>query len=162
VSDSLAYGFAASTSVGCGQCVELSFTGQSNSRAGDPGSAAVCGKKMIVQIVNTGGIAGNQFDVMVPGGGVGDFDACSRQWGTSNLGERYGGFMLACQKQSDDYATYRNCTKSWCSSVFSGGDKTELLAGCNWLVDWLNVADNPKVKYRQVDCPQEIRSRSGL
>jgi hypothetical protein len=162
VNGSLAYGFAASTSVACGQCVELSFTGQSNSRASDPGSAAVCGKKMIAQIVNTGGIAGNQFDIMVPGGGVGDFDACSKQWGTSNLGERYGGFMLACQRQSNDYATYKSCTKSWCASVFSGGDTADLLAGCNWLVDWLNVADNPKVKYRQVDCPQEIRARSGL
>jgi hypothetical protein len=162
VNGQLAYGFAAHNDVACGQCFELSFTGESNSRSNDPGSTAICGKKLIVQIVNTGGIAGNQFDIMVPGGGVGDFDACSQQWGTSNLGERYGGFLLACQRQSNDYNAYKGCTKTWCSSVFSGGDKSDLLAGCNWLVDWLNVADNPKVKYRQVDCPPEIRARSGV
>jgi hypothetical protein len=162
ITDQLAYGFAAHNDVACGQCFELSFTGESNSRPNDPGSASVCGKKLVVQVVNTGGIAQTQFDIMVPGGGVGDFDACSSQWTTSNLGERYGGFLLACQKKSDDYDTYKTCARQWCSSVFAGGDKSDLLAGCNWLVDWLAVADNPKVKYRPVDCPQEIRARSGF
>jgi len=40
---------------------------------------------MIVQATNTGGDLGsNHFDLMIPGGGVGLFDGCSRQYGSFN------------------------------------------------------------------------------
>jgi hypothetical protein len=52
---------------------------------------------MIVKLTNTGSdVACNQFDLMIPGGGVGLFNACSRQWGTNDLGGQYGGFLAAC------------------------------------------------------------------
>lgn len=61
VSETLAYGFAATTISGgkeaswCCACYELTFT-----------SGAVAGKKMIVQATNTGGdLAANQFDIAV-------------------------------------------------------------------------------------------------
>lgn len=61
VSDSLAYGWAAATISGgtesswCCGCYELTFT-----------STAISGKKMIVQVSNTGGDLGtNQFDLAV-------------------------------------------------------------------------------------------------
>ena len=67
VSDTLAYGFAAvsipggSESSWCCACYELTFT-----------STAIAGKKMIVQATNTGSdLAEGQFDLAIPGGGVG-------------------------------------------------------------------------------------------
>ncbi|KAF4622820.1 hypothetical protein G7Y89_g14206 [Cudoniella acicularis] len=61
VSDTLAYGFAATTISGgtesswCCACYELTFT-----------SGAVAGKQMIVQATNTGGdLSSNQFDIAV-------------------------------------------------------------------------------------------------
>ncbi|MEI8634903.1 hypothetical protein P4S72_28405 [Vibrio sp. PP-XX7] len=41
------------------------------------------GKTMIVQALNIGyDVSGGQFDLLVPGGGVGAFNACSAQWGS--------------------------------------------------------------------------------
>ena len=61
VSDSLSYGFAATTIAGgtesswCCACYELTFT-----------SGPVAGKKLVVQATNTGGDLGsNQFDLAV-------------------------------------------------------------------------------------------------
>jgi hypothetical protein len=164
VSDTLAYGFAAFNSGQCGQCYELKFTGQSNSVSNEPGSAALCGKRMIVQVVNIGAIQQGQFDLMIPGGGVGDFNACSSQWGVSGnaLGERFGGVMLACQRQNNEYEPRKSCTLNACDTLFSKSNHSTLLSGCKWQVDWLSAADNPKVVYQQVNCPSEITSKSGL
>lgn len=75
VSDDLAYGFAAasisggSESTWCCACYELTFT-----------STAIAGKKMVVQVTNTGGDLGsNQFDLQIPGGGVGIYNGCQSQ-----------------------------------------------------------------------------------
>ncbi|XP_037048585.1 endoglucanase-like, partial [Bradysia coprophila] len=89
INDNLAYGFAAANIKGqseadwCCQCYELTFT-----------SGPVNGKKMIVQVTNTGGDLGeNHFDLQMPGGGVGIFNGCSSQWGAPDggWGDRYGG-----------------------------------------------------------------------
>jgi hypothetical protein len=88
VSEDLAYGFAAvstglSESDTCCSCYQLTFT-----------STSIAGKKMIVQATNTGGDVGEgQFDLAIPGGGVGLFNACSAQWGApaSGWGAQYGG-----------------------------------------------------------------------
>jgi hypothetical protein len=75
VDDTTAYGFAAVKLSGktesdwCCACYELTFT-----------SGPVLGKKMIVQATNTGGDLGNNhFDIAIPGGGVGIFNACTSQ-----------------------------------------------------------------------------------
>ena len=75
ISSTLSYGYAAVKLAGeqesdwCCACYELTFT-----------SGAVQGKKMIVQATNTGGDLGsNHFDLAIPGGGVGMFNACSKQ-----------------------------------------------------------------------------------
>lgn len=163
VSDKLAYGFAAYKGVNdvCGRCYQLQFTGSSHSGSNDPGSQSLSGKTMIVQAINIGGIENNQFDLLIPGGGVGEFNACSSQWGTSDLGEQYGGFYLACQKQNGyKHAESRACAAQKCQSVFAG--RPELLAGCNFFINWFNAADNPNLVYKEVTCPAAITAVSGM
>lgn len=164
VSDTLAYGYAAFNGSQCGQCFELKFTGQSNSGANEAGSAYLCGKTMIVQVINIGNIAQGQFDLMIPGGGVGQFNACSNQWGASGsaLGEQYGGIQLTCQRQNNELTARKACTLTACNNLFKNSNQASLLAGCKWGVDWLSAADNPKVVYKQVNCPSELTSKSGL
>lgn len=165
MSDTLAYGFAAFNGGSCGQCYELQFTGQSQNGNADPGSATLCGKSMIVQVVNIGNIQQGQFDLMVPGGGVGqNTAACPTQWGvpSSMLGDVNGGLLLTCQDQNSNYQAQLTCTKSACSSLFASSSESSLLAGCDWLVDWLDGAANPKMVYQPVTCPSAITSVSGL
>ena len=118
---------------------------------------------MIVMATNVGhDVAGGQFDIMIPGGGVGLYNACSDQWGVTNaqLGKTYGGLLSTC-KEADNYQgsmeDYKSCVRQKCQAIFNTADKAELMAGCNFFVDWMNAADNPTFKYKQVDCPQELK-----
>ncbi|MBN1611852.1 MAG: hypothetical protein JW940_34795 [Polyangiaceae bacterium] len=155
VSSNVAYGFAAFNGAACGTCFQLDFSGSSHNGNTDEGSRSLSGKHMIVQVINTGGIGGGQFDLLVPGGGVGDFNACSSQWGTSDLGAQYGGIFLSCAQQNNyNYEPSRTCAKDWCQKVFSG--KQDLLDGCLWYVEWAGMADNPNLTYGQVSCPAEL------
>jgi len=169
VSDKLAYGYAA-TSGGdvCGRCYQLEFTGQSHNAPGDPGSAALAGKVMIVQATNIGyDVSGGQFDILVPGGGVGAFNACAAQWGVSNaeLGAQYGGLLAACKQElgyNASLAQYKACLTNRCDSVFGSRGLTELQQACNWYANWFEAADNPALKFKEVACPAELISRSGM
>lgn len=155
------YAFAAFNGGNCGDCYDLVFTGQSNSVSSDPGSQAICGEHLIVQVVNIGGIQANQFDIMVPGGGVGANNACATEWGTSNLGAQFGGFLGQCQSQSS-YGAVESCTKNFCSTVFTQASQSNFLAGCNWQVDWLKAANNPKMMYQKVTCPAALTALTGF
>ncbi len=158
VSENLAYGYAATPAGGndCGKCYQLDFTGQGQHDANDAGSKAIAGKSMVVQAINVGGdVSSGQFDIMVPGGGVGAFDGCSRQWGTSDLGAQYGGFVTTCNGD-------KACVLQMCESVFSGSGKSDLLAGCQFYVEWFQAANNPKLRYKQVSCPAALTQKSGL
>ena len=165
VSDTLAYGFAAFNASSCGQCYQLQFTGQSHNGNADPGSTSLCGKTMIVQVVNIGNITQGQFDLMIPGGGVGqNTGACPTQWGVpaSMLGDVNGGLLLTCQQQNGSYQAQLSCTKNACASLFTSSNESSLLAGCNWIADWFGGASNPNVLYQPVACPSAITSVSGL
>jgi len=169
VSDTLAYGYAATSSGDvCGRCYQLQFTGASHNSPGDPGSAALAGKTMIVQATNIGyDVGGGQFDILVPGGGVGAFNACSAQWGVSNseLGAQYGGLLAACKQElgyNASLAQYKACLTNRCNSVFGSRGLTELQRACTWYADWFQAADNPALKYKEVACPAELTSRSGM
>ncbi len=169
VSDKLAYGYAATASGDvCGRCYQLEFTGQSHNSPGDPGSSALAGKVMIVQATNIGyDVGGGQFDILVPGGGVGAFNACSAQWGVANseLGAQYGGFLAACKQElgyNASLAQYKSCLTNRCNSVFGSRGLTELQQACTWYANWFEAADNPALKYKEVACPAELTSRSGM
>lgn len=147
VSDCLSHGHIAKANPNCGGCYRIQFTGQGEHNANDPGSKLIKGKQMIVKVTNTGSdVAGNQFDLMVPGGGVGQFNACSRQWGTSDLGAQYGGFLSEC---TGSHSAKKECVRTECMKIPAGAARD----GCLWFVDWFQVADNPKFTSQQTDCP---------
>lgn len=133
VSDSLAYGFAAvsASAPNCCSCYKLTFT-----------STAIAGKTMIVQATNTGSdVAATQFDLAIPGGGFGIFDACTTEWKATSAvwGAQYGG-----------------PSTNTCSQF-----PTTLQPGCGFRWDWMQGADNPDVDFETVECPAEIVAKSG-
>lgn len=96
---------------------------------------------MVVQSTNTGSDLGtNHFDLLMPGGGVGIFDGCTSEFGTSLAGAQYGG--ISTQSQCDSYPAI-------------------LQDGCNWRFDWFGNSDNPSLTFEQVQCPTEITDVSG-
>lgn len=147
VSTCLSYGHVAKANADCGKCYRIQFTGEGRHKATDPGSMRIKGKQMIVKVTNTGSdVAGNQFDLMVPGGGVGKFNACSKQWGTSDLGAQYGGYLSEC---SGGHDAKKDCVKKKCMNIPAGDARD----GCLWFVNWFEVADNPKFTSEPTNCP---------
>jgi hypothetical protein len=141
VSDNLSYGFAASHTNGdCGKCFELSFNN---------------GKKMVIMVSNIGGdVSNGQFDLMIPGGGVGQFNALSNQisqngGSSGDLGAQYGGFRATCGPD-------KNCIRNKCNSAFGSAALADLKAGCEWYIDWFDAADNPTANSVSVTCPQAL------
>jgi hypothetical protein len=143
----ISFGYVAINDGACGTCYQLDFPS---------------GHVMVVMKSNIGNINGT-FDMMIPGGGVGDFDALTRQVtnsGVSNpdMGVRYGGFRGQC---GWNYSTTSvNCVIDKCNSVFK--NLPDLKAGCLWYANTLGNAqdwNNPTVKYQTVTCPAELTGR---
>nr|AKH90729.1 cellulase I [Batocera horsfieldi] len=138
VNETFALGFVAASFTGgvdtnlCCACIKLSF------------QDALQGKTMVVQITNTGGDLGsNQFDIAIPGGGVGIFtEGCSSQWGcpSSGWGDQYGGVS----------------SESGCSELPS-----VLQDGCKFRFEFMQGASNPGVTFEQVECPSELVAITG-
>jgi len=138
----VSFGYAAINMGDCGDCYQLDFPN---------------GHVMVVMKSNIGNLnEGAEFDLMIPGGGAGDFDALTnqvKQSGVSNpdMGSRYGGFRLACNNSV-------SCVKQKCDATFK--NLPDLRAGCNWYADNLGTNnasfDNPVVKYKKVTCPREL------
>jgi len=176
------YAFAATPGVDprgtCGTCFELRFTGASGANGhvdtpADLGAARLgaLGKTLIVQATNIGyDVNFGQFDVMIPGGGVGIFDACSAQWDTArrnvSLGAKYGGLLSACMSSVPAAATNldarKACVHARCESLFGGrAELASTLAGCRWFADWFEAADNPQMLWKPVACPAAFVALSG-
>jgi len=171
VNDKLAFGYAAvpaSSPDICGRCYQLDFTGEGEHDANDAGAKALKGKTMIVQATNIGGdVEGGQFDILIPGGGVGLFNACSAQWGvsTQELGHQYGGFLRECKESTNYQATYEEnkaCLVKKCNDVFRSRGLNTLYEGCMFHAEWMAAADNPKLKYKEVACPAELVAGTGM
>jgi hypothetical protein len=112
--------------------MELTFT-----------SGACSGKKLVVQITNTGGDLGsNQFDLAIPGGGVGIFNGCTSQYGApaDGWGSRYGGVP----------------SKDGCKQL-----PAALQPGCEFRFDFMGGADNPSISFAEVTCPSQLTGTSG-
>ncbi len=78
-----------------------------------------------------------------------NFNASDR---ASDLGAQYGRFATTCKND-------KACIKDKCDTVFAG--KPDLQAGCDWYLNWFGAADNPKFSYKEIACPQAIKSKSG-
>lgn len=143
VNSKVSYGWAAFNNGGtqCGDCFQLDFQG------------ALSGKQMIVQVINIGDGGTNAFDLLIPGGGVGALNGCSRQWNNAPLGVQYGGFRATC-------GANEGCIRNMCQQAF--GNRADLMRGCNWYLEWFNMADNPEVMFAKVQCPQAIKNISQI
>ena len=166
VNDKLAYAFAASPGNGpkvCGKCFELTFTGKGKYET-RLNHKKLAGKKLIVMSSNIGyDVAGGQFDVMIPGGGVGLYNGCAGILG-KNLGKQYGGLLSDCEEEvgysgNDEtiYKKRKDCLTKKCNSALKG--KSQALQGCLFLANWMEAAGCPSVEYKQVDCPQQLKSK---
>lgn len=161
-SGKLSYGYAAvkGGSGKCGACYQLEFNGKGHYNENDHGSKALQaqGKVMIVQATNIGyDVGANQFDIQIPGGGVGIFDACSKQWGNpGEMGKVSGGLLGACEDQLGWEATHaqlKECVRNRCDRLFTKPELSDLKEACHWFVDWFEVANNPQFMYQEVPCP---------
>ena len=166
VNDNLAYAFGASPGGGpnvCGKCFQLTFTGEGKYET-KLNHQKLKGKKLIVMATNIGSdVEGGQFDVMIPGGGVGIFNGCGNLFDTSNT-EQYGGLLSDCEKSvgndgsdEDIYKKRKECLIKKCSSVFS--KRLPAKMGCLFLANFMEAAGNPLHTYKEVNCPDALKKR---
>ena len=171
VNDTLSYGFVAGPSnQGCGKCYHLQYDG-STSNMGNGGPdvkdthLALKGKHMIVMASNIGhdvDASSTQFDLLVPGGGVGIFNALSTQIGKSpeDLGSNNGGVLSYCMQKLGYWQVtkeqYQECVIEKCEAVFDSTVWPHLNRGCKWLATFFEAADNPSFVWEEVECPQYL------
>ncbi|MCL2206848.1 MAG: hypothetical protein FWB90_01995 [Fibromonadales bacterium] len=161
INDNLAYGFAASHSNSdCGKCFLVEFT---NNGEGGTAGGNVSGKRMVLMVTNIGGdVGGDQFDIMIPGGGVGAFNALTNQisqlggGSNTNMGAQYGGFRA---DYSGGCGPDAACIRTRCASAFSGSQLANMKAGCDWFIDWFKIANNPAAKSKEITCPSELTAK---
>jgi hypothetical protein len=172
VNDTLSYAFAATPGSGdqCGKCFQLQFDGDWRDAEARVTHKALKGKTLIVMSSNIGhDVAGGQFDVLIPGGGVGAFDSFSKQLNVNieTLGARMGGLLTSCDDEIGGWTAtldqWQTCLRSKCQSVFGSKSKF-LLDGCMWQADWFMAANNPTLLYKEVACPQYLldKYKSGM
>ena len=172
VNDTLAYAFVASQPgvVNCGECFHLQYDGgfkdQNNDNKPKATHLALKNKHIIVMTSNIGtDVKNGQFDLMVPGGGVGIYDALSTQVNKGSgfdWGAQYGGFLTYCQSDSrcgydGSLECYQNCIHERCDAAFS--NHPNLLRGCKWFADWYMAADNPTYQWEKIECPQYLEDK---
>ncbi|XP_023029506.1 endoglucanase [Leptinotarsa decemlineata] len=138
VNDTFAYGYVAASFTGgvdysyCCACVLLSF------------KSGLEGKYMLAQITNAGSdLHANQFDIAIPGGGVGLHNGCDLQWhsGPDGWGDRVMGID----------------TREECDTLLP----EPLRSGCYFRFDFMEGIPNPDVSFKQVKCPKELIANTG-
>ncbi len=166
VNDNLAYAFAAvpaSNGGACGKCFALTFDGTGKYETKAP-HQSLKGKVLVVMASNVGtDVTPGQFDVMIPGGGVGIYNGCAA-FGWGSQGEQYGGLLSDCEKEvgysksgSALTSARKSCLVSKCNSVFSNDSQAK--QGCLFLANWMNAAGNPNHTYREVECPAALKAQ---
>ena len=144
----------------CGKCFQLTFTGSGhyNSTNSNTKALKTKNKKLVIMVTNVGtDVAQGQFDIMIPGGGPGIFNATSG-YGWGSQGAQYGGLLSECESESNYKAsTYKSCLTEKCNKSFS--NDAEAKKGCLFLADFMEAAGNPEHEYVEVECPQVLKSR---
>lgn len=168
VNENLSYAYVAGpgSATTCGKCFHLQYDGgfkdlSANNKA-KATHKALKGKHIVVMTSNIGhDVANGQFDLMVPGGGVGAFDALSVQVNGANVnwGAGFGGFLTECQSKlgyDNTLENYQTCVKDMCDAAFGNAGLPNLLRGCHWFADWYMAADNPTYQWEEVECPKYL------
>lgn len=163
-SDKVAYAFAAThaNSGGkCGKCFALTFTG-SGKYESKANHQALAGKTLVVMASNIGGdVDGNQFDIMIPGGGLGIFKNGCSQMGWGNQGNEYGGLLSDCENEvgydGDLLNKRKECLSRKCNEVFKNDEQAK--EGCMFLATWMEAAGNPNFESKEVECPQALKAK---
>ncbi len=163
--DNIGFAFAAvpaADGAACGKCFELTFTGEGNWET-KANHQALRGKKLIVMVSNVGwDVQGGQFDIMIPGGGVGIFNGTAGyNWG-DDLGAQSGGLLSDCENSVgyDDAGILerrKNCLIQKCNSTFA--NDSEAKSGCLFLANFMEAAGNPKHSYKEVKCPSVLSTK---
>ena len=157
----MAFAFAAvpaSNGGQCGKCFQLTFTGEGHYSSTNANTKKLKGKKLIIMVTNIGGdVNQGQFDIMIPGGGVGAFNGCS-QMGWGSQGQQYGGLLSDCETETKySAAKYKSCLTEKCNKSFSNDEQAR--KGCLFLADWMGAAGNPEHNYVEVECPQVLKDK---
>jgi hypothetical protein len=157
----MAFAFAAvpaSNGGQCGKCFQLTFTGAGHYNSTNSNTNAIKGKKLIIMVTNVGhDVEQGQFDIMIPGGGVGAFNGCaSMGWG--NQGQQYGGLLSDCETETGYNAnSYQECLRNKCNSAFSSDSDAK--KGCLFLAEFMHAAGNPEHNYVEVECPNVLKDK---
>ena len=146
----------------CGKCYELTFTGEGKYET-KPNHQAIRGKKLIIMATNIGYDVSNngQFDIMIPGGGPGQFNKTDL-YGWGSQGETYGGLLSVCENEvgwdeNGMLERRKNCLIKKCEGAF-GGD-TEAIQGCKFLANFMEAAGNPLHNYKEIECPSVLSAK---
>ena len=164
--DNLGFAFGAVPGAGpkvCGRCFLLSFTGQGKYET-KLNHKKLAQKKLVVMASNIGyDVAGGQFDVMIPGGGVGIFNGCASILGNS-MGAQYGGLLSDCENEvgwggsdEDIYKKRKECLTKKCNTVFA--NKANAKAGCLFQATFMEAAGNPLHTFKEIECPEVLKDR---
>ena len=170
VNDTLAYAFVAGSAqtTSCGKCFHLQYDGSFKDANGNNAAKAthkaLKGKHIIVMASNIGhDVKPGQFDLMVPGGGPGIYNALNLMINRTDIewGAQYGGFLTYCQDGSKcgydgSLDCYQSCIRDMCDAAFKDSKYPNLLRGCHWFADWYMAADNPTYQWEEVECPQYL------
>ena len=162
--DELGFAFGAVPGNGpsvCGRCFLLEFTGEGKYET-KKNHRLLKGKKLVVMASNIGyDVAGGQFDIMIPGGGVGIFNGCNEILG-NNMGAQYGGLLSDCENEvgyggNDDeiYTKRKECLVRKCNNYPSAIVKQ----GCLFLADFMEAAGNPLHTFKEIECPQVLKDK---
>ena len=166
IDDSTAYAFAAvpaSNGGQCGHCYALTFTGGGKYENKAP-QQALKGKVLVVMASNVGtDVEQGQFDVMIPGGGVGIYNGCAGMgWG--DMGQQYGGLLSDCESSvgysysgTTLISKRQECLTNKCNSTFASDPVAK--EGCLFLATWMSAAGNPLHNYVEVECPAELKAK---
>ena len=167
IDDSTAYAFAAvpaSNGGQCGHCYALTFTGNGKYENKSP-QQALKGKVLVVMASNVGtDVEQGQFDVMIPGGGVGLYNGCSGMGWGSDMGAQYGGLLSDCESSvgysysgTTLISKRAECLTNKCNSTFANDAVAK--EGCLFLATWMSAAGNPMHNYVEVECPSELKAK---
>ena len=162
--DNIGFAFAAVPAANggqCGKCFQLTFTGKGKYET-KQNHKALAGKKLIVMVTNIGAdVNQGQFDVMIPGGGVGLYNGTSG-YGWGSQGDTYGGLLSECEKEvgynaSNLLEKRKSCLVEKCNKSFSSDATAK--QGCLFLANFMEAAGNPNHEYTEVECPEVLKQK---